>query len=53
MNEEQIIQHMIEFVEETEERLHQNTLAPESKKKSEAIKLVLKELERVTSNENQ
>lgn len=52
MNEAQLIQHMIEFVEATEDKLHADKTASEANIRKEAVKAVLKELERVTADED-
>lgn len=52
MSEPAIIDHMIAFVEEKERQLQANKRMSESQIKSEAIKSILDELERETSDED-
>lgn len=52
MNEQEIIDHMIEFVEEKERQIATNKLASTTQNKGDAVKAILDELERVTTNEN-
>lgn len=52
MNEQEIIQHMIEFVEAKERQIQTNKLASATQSKSDVVKSILDELERVSTNEN-
>lgn len=52
MNEQAIIDHMIKFVEEKERQIATNKLATTTQNKGDAVKAILDELERVTTNEN-
>lgn len=53
MNEQEIVKHMIDFVEQKERQIASNKLASTTPNKGDAVKAILDELERVTSNENQ
>ena len=52
MNEQEIVNHMIEFVEKTYLKIASNKLASTNQTKGDAVKAILDELERVTTNEN-
>ena len=52
MSEQTIIDHMIKFVEEKERQIATNKLASTTQNKGDAVKAILDELERVTTNEN-
>lgn len=53
MNEQMIVQHMIEFVEQKERQIASSKLASATPNKGDAVKAILDELERVTADENQ
>lgn len=53
MNEQEIVKHMIEFVEQKERQIASIKLAATMQNKGDVVKTILDELERVTSNENQ
>ena len=52
MNEQEIVNHMIEFVEKKERQIASNKLASTNQNKGDAVKAILDELERVTTKEN-
>lgn len=52
MSEEEIIRHMINFVEQQEHQVAINKLASPTQNKGDVVKAILDELEKVTSNEN-
>ncbi len=53
MNDQEIVEHMINFVEQKERQIISSKLASLAQNKGDAVKAILDELERVTSNENQ
>lgn len=53
MNEQEIVKHMIEFVEQKERQIASYKLASTIQNKGDVVKTILDELERVTSSENQ
>lgn len=52
MNEQEIVQHMIAFIENKEKQVQNNKLVSVAQSKSDVVKSIMDELERVTS-ENQ
>lgn len=53
MNKEAVVQHMIEFIEESERDLQAAILANETKSaKADVVNRILKELESEMANEN-
>ena len=52
MNDQEIIKHMIDFVEQKEQQIASNRLASTTPNKGDAVKAILDELERVSSNED-
>lgn len=48
MNEQEIVSHMITFIEEKERQLQSNRLAADNQTKNDVVKSILDELERVT-----
>lgn len=52
MNEQEIIQHMVDFVEQRERQIVSNKLSSTTQNKGDTVKAILDELERVTANEN-
>lgn len=52
MNEQEIVSEMIAFVEEKERQLQTNKMIADPQAKSDVVKLILDELERVTASEN-
>lgn len=52
MTEQNVVQHMIDFVEEKERELQNERLSNDPQAKANVIKSILDELERVTANEN-
>lgn len=52
MNNEEIIKNMIKFIEEKEKNYQSSTLVSDSQIKSDVVKAILDELERVTKNDN-
>ena len=52
MNEQNVVQHMIAFIEEKERQAQSNKILSGSQSKSDIVKSILDELERVTTNEN-
>lgn len=53
MNKETVVQHMVEFIEESERDLQAAILANETKAaKADIVNRILKELEREMANEN-
>lgn len=52
MNEQEVVQHMIDFIEKKERQVQSSKLASLSLSKNDVVKAILDELERVT-NENQ
>lgn len=53
MNDQEIVQHMIDFIEQKERQIATNKLAYTTPSKGDTVKSILDELERVTSDENQ
>ena len=52
MNEEQQIQHMIEFIEKIERDAQALKVKATQQNKSDTVKAILDELERITDNED-
>ena len=52
MNEQQIVQHMIAFIENKERQVQNSKLGSATQSKNDVVKSIMEELERVT-NENQ
>ena len=52
MNEENAVKHMIKFVEEKERQAQSNKILSATQNKSDIVKSILDELERVTTNED-
>ncbi len=52
MSEQEVVQHMIAFVEQKERQIASNKLASAAQGKGDAVKAILDELEKVTANEN-
>lgn len=52
MNENDVVARMIEFVEKKERELQSNKVSSDNHAKTDIVKLILDELERVTTNEN-
>lgn len=52
MNEQDIIQHMIEFVDKKERQYQSNKFVAEQQAKNDVVKSIQDELERVTKNED-
>lgn len=52
MNEQEIVEYMIDFIEQKERQIASNKLASTAQGKGDAVKAILDELERVTANEN-
>ena len=49
MNEKDIVQHMITFIEDKERQLQSSKLAADTQIKSDIVKAILDELERETA----
>ena len=52
MNNEEIVYSMISFIEQKERELQTGKMGSDSSAKSDIVKSILNELERVTANEN-
>ena len=52
MNEQEIVQHMIKFVEQKERQFQSNKFITEQQAKNDVVKSIQDELERVTKNED-
>ena len=52
MNDQEIVQHMIEFVEQKERQFQSNKFITEQQAKNDVVKAIQDELERVTKNED-
>lgn len=52
MNEQEIIQHMIEFVDQKERQFQSNKFITEQQAKNDVVKSIQDELERVTQDED-
>lgn len=52
MNEQNTVQHMITFIEEKERQAQSNKFLSATQNKSDIVKSILDELERVTTNED-
>ena len=52
MNEQNTVQHMITFIEEKERQAQRNKFLSATQNKSDIVKSILDELERVTTNED-
>lgn len=52
MNDQEIVQHMIEFVEQKERQSQSNKFITEQQAKNDVVKSIQDELERVTKNED-
>ena len=53
MNDQEIVKHMIDYIEQKERQVASNKLAATTQSKGDVVKAILDELERVTTNENQ
>ncbi len=53
MNDHEIVQHMIDFIEEKEKDAQTDYLKTGSKGKTDVVKMILNELENKTNDENQ
>ena len=52
MNDQEIVQHMIEFVEQKERQSQSNKFITEQQAKNDVVKSIQDELEQVTKNED-
>ena len=52
MNEQEIVDKMIDFIEKKERELQANKMSADTHVKSDVVKLIMDELERETTNEN-
>lgn len=52
MNDQEIVQHMIEFVEQKERQFQSNKFITEQQAKNDVVKSIQDELEWVTKNED-
>lgn len=52
MNEQIVVNKMIEFIESKERELQANKMNAENHAKNDIVKLIMDELERETTNEN-
>lgn len=52
MNDQEIVQHMIEFVEQKERQFQSNKFITEQQAKNDVVKSIQDELEQVTKNED-
>lgn len=52
MNEQEIVRNMIAFIEEKERQLQTSKITADPQAKSDVVKSILDELERVTASEN-
>lgn len=52
MNNDKIVEKMIEFIQEKERQLQVDKLASDGSTKTDVVKAILDELERVSKNEN-
>ena len=53
MNEQAIVKKMIDFIEKKEREIQANKMNAENHAKSDVVKSILDELERVSADENQ
>ena len=52
MSENDVVVKMIEFIEKKERELQSNKMNADSQVKNDVVKVILDELERITSNED-
>ena len=52
MNDKKVVADMIDFIEKKERELQLNKMSADSQVKNDVVKMILDELERVTSDEN-
>lgn len=52
MNEQNVVQHMIAFIEEKERQAQSNKILSPAQSKNDIVKAILDKLECVTTNEN-
>ena len=52
MNDQEIVDHMVKFIEQKENELQGNRYSADSQIKNKVVNLILEELERVTENED-
>lgn len=52
MNESEIVERMIAFIEEKENQLQIHKMLPDSQTKNDMVKSILDELERMTADED-
>jgi hypothetical protein len=53
MNDQNVVQHMITFIEDKERQVQSSKFSSATQNKSDIVKSILDELESVTTNENQ
>ena len=52
MNEQDVVNHMIHFIEEKERQIQNSKFLSTAQNKNDTVKSILDELERVTTDEN-